>query len=52
MEVETQLLIATRLQYMTNETARAILNRAAEVRRLLAAMIRALKRRTPPIADS
>ncbi len=43
MEVETQLLIAQRLEYFQLDEARRMLDRAAEVRRLLAGMVRALR---------
>jgi four helix bundle protein len=46
MELETRLLIARRLQYISEERTKVLLERAGEVRRLLAGMIRALKRRT------
>ena len=43
MEVETQLLIAQRLEYFQLGEAQRMLDRAAEVRRLLAGMVRALR---------
>jgi four helix bundle protein len=43
MELETQLVIAERLQYLTPADAQALMERTAEVRRLLAGMVRALR---------
>jgi len=43
MEVETQFLISERLEYLTPSKARKVLERTAEVRRLLAGMVRALR---------
>ena len=43
MEVETQFLISERLEYLTPSEARKVLERTAEVRRLLAGMVRALR---------
>lgn len=48
MELETQLLIATRLGYLEPEQARTLLNTLGEVRRLLAAMVRALRKERAP----
>ena len=43
MEIETQFLISERLEYLGSAEARAVLGRTAEVRRLLAGMVRALR---------
>jgi len=43
MELETQFLITERLEYLRPEDAQAVLRRTAEVRRLLAGMMRALR---------
>ena len=43
MEVETQFLISERLEYLNPSEARAVLAKTAEVRRLLAGMVRALR---------
>jgi four helix bundle protein len=43
MELETQLLIAERLEYLTPDDAQVVLRRTVEVRRLLAGMVRALR---------
>ena len=43
MEVETQFLISERLEYLNPSEARAVLEKTAEVRRLLAGMVRALR---------
>jgi hypothetical protein len=43
MEVETQLLIAVRLGYLTGHGAEVLLKRTRQVRCLLAGLIRALK---------
>jgi four helix bundle protein len=43
MEVETQLLIAARLGYLTGHAAEVLLKRTRQVRCLLAGLIRALK---------
>src|SRR2546430_10190605 len=43
MEVETLLLISVRLDYLAEEEAHAVQERAGEVRRLLAGMVRALR---------
>ena len=48
MELETQLLIAARLGYLKPEQARTLLDTLREVRRLLAAMVRALRRERAP----
>ena len=45
MEIETQLLIAIRLNYLTDVQGDDVLGRLGEVRRLLAGMIRALQSR-------
>jgi len=54
MELETQILIALRLDYVKREQARTLLIRLGEVRRLLAGMVRALRRssQAAPIADT
>jgi four helix bundle protein len=52
MELETQLLIAERLDYMTIDNARIVLRRTAEVRRLLAGMVRALKAKRDAVPNS
>ena len=53
-ELETQLLIAARLDYLKAEQARTLLNTVGEARRLLGAMVRALRAKAQqhPIADS
>lgn len=43
MELETQFVIAERLEYLLPTEARRLLEKTAEVRRLLAGMIRALR---------
>ena len=43
MEIETQLLISRKLEYLNPSDAEAVLGRTAEVRRLLAGMVRALR---------
>ena len=43
MELETQFLISERLDYLKPGDARAVRDRAAEVHRLLAGMVRALR---------
>ena len=43
MELETQLMIAARLEYLNAEQARTLLETVGEVRRLLGAMVRALR---------
>jgi four helix bundle protein len=43
MELETQLIIAVRLDYLKREQARTLLEMLGEVRRLLAGMVRALR---------
>jgi four helix bundle protein len=48
MELETQLLIAARLGYLKPEQARTLLDTLGEVRRLLAAMVRALRKERAP----
>jgi four helix bundle protein len=45
MEVETQLLIAARLGYLSTDASRVLLRRCSEVGRLLAGLVRAMKRR-------
>jgi four helix bundle protein len=55
MELETQLLIAERLEYLVPTEARRLLDKTAEVRRLLAGMVRALRAKQGgrlPIANS
>ena len=55
MELETQILISLRMDYLKREQARTLLMQLGEVRRLLAGMVRALRRNVPratPIADS
>ncbi|MGH8623675.1 MAG: four helix bundle protein [Burkholderiales bacterium] len=44
MELETHCLIAERLEYVTQQEARRVLDRAAEVGRMLAGLTRSLKR--------
>jgi len=44
-ELETQLLLARRLDYLTEETAGQVLSQREEVERMLNALIRSLKRR-------
>lgn len=46
MELETHCEIAARLSYVTADAVRAALERTGEVGRMLAGLIRALKRRT------
>jgi four helix bundle protein len=43
MELETQFVIAERLEYLMPAEARRLLEKTAEVRRLLAGMVRALR---------
>lgn len=43
MELETQFVIAERLEYLKPAEAREVLDKTAEVRRLLAGMVRALR---------
>jgi four helix bundle protein len=45
MEVETQLLIAVKLGYVREATVEGVVRRCSEVGRMLAGLIRALKRR-------
>jgi len=45
MELETQLMIAGRLGYLSGETEERILADAAEVGRMLSALVRALRKR-------
>lgn len=45
MEVETQVMIAGRMAYLSKETEDRALAQAAEVGRMLAGLVRALKRR-------
>lgn len=58
MELETQFLIAQRLEYLEPADARTVFERTAEVRRLLAGMVRALRAKQgsavprQPVADS
>ena len=42
-EMETQILLAQRLKYVTNETAQLILNLSEEVNRLLNGLMNSLK---------
>lgn len=42
-EMETQILLARRLKYVTNDTARQILNLSEEVNRLLNGLMNSLK---------
>ncbi len=44
MELETQILIAERLQYITSQEARKLLNEAAEVGKILHGLIASLER--------
>ena len=46
MELETHLLIGRRMRYMSAEEEQGFLQRAAEVGRMLAGLVRALKRRS------
>jgi len=43
MELETQLRIAARLEYLKPEQARTLLEQLGEVRRLLAGLVRSLR---------
>ena len=43
--VETQFLISQRLNYLNQSEARVVLGKTAEVRRLLAGMVRALRKK-------
>lgn len=54
MELETQVLIGLKLDYLTEPEARGVLRTSREVGRLLAGLIRALKsrRRPPPVPDT
>jgi len=45
MELETQLMIAGRLGYLSRESQERFLSRAAEVGRLLSGLARALRKR-------
>lgn len=45
VEVETQFLISQRLNYLNQSEARLVLGKTAEVRRLLAGMVRALRKK-------
>jgi len=45
MELETQLMIAGRLGYLSGETEERILADAAEVGRMLSGLVRALRKR-------
>ena len=45
MEVETQLMIAGRLGYVSREAEEGILGHAAEVGRMLSGLVRALRKR-------
>jgi four helix bundle protein len=45
VELETQLLISERLQYLNPSDAKTVLAKVSEVRRLLAGMVRALRAR-------
>lgn len=47
MELETQILISLRMDYLKREQARTLLMQLGEVRRLLAGMVRALRRNVP-----
>ena len=46
MELETHLLIGRRMSYISAEEEQGFLQRAAEVGRMLAGLVRALKRRS------
>jgi four helix bundle protein len=48
MELETHCLIAERLRYITQEDVAPLLKRTGELGRMLAGLIRALKRRRTP----
>ncbi len=50
MELETHLLIGRRMSYISAEEEQGFLQRAAEVGRMLAGLVRALKRRS--LADT
>ena len=53
VELETQFHIADRLGYLKSDEARAVLSRTAEVRRLLAGLVRALRmKKKGPLPDS
>jgi hypothetical protein len=47
MELETQLTIAARRQYLSIENQQRLFDLSGEVGRLLAGLVRALKRRLP-----
>jgi four helix bundle protein len=47
MELETQLLIAGRMGYVTLETQQRTLGLSGDIGRMLAGLIRALKARRP-----
>ena len=47
MELETHILIGSRMTYIGADDEKTILTRTAEVGRMLAGLIRALKRRVP-----
>ena len=48
MEMETQVMIAGRMAYVSKESEDRALAQAAEVGRMLAGLVRALKRRRRP----
>jgi len=47
-ELETQLLLASRLRYLKNDTAAAVLALHAEVERMMDSLIRSLKAKITP----
>jgi hypothetical protein len=52
MELETQLTIAARRQYLSVENQQRLFDLSGEVGRLLAGLVRALKRRLPPVPNT
>ncbi|WP_394842623.1 four helix bundle protein [Pendulispora brunnea] len=46
-ELETQLLLATRLTYLTNEQSEELIGRCHEVERMLAGLVRSLSTPKP-----
>lgn len=51
-ELETQVQIATRLEYISEDVQDDLLNAAAAIGRMLSGLIRALRRRLPPPPNS
>ncbi len=47
-ELETQLMLAADLGYLKDDSCEPVLRAAAELERMLRAMIRSLKERSPP----